>query len=83
MTLHLQSVRVATGHDEEGVLVFDAENRLVAVLVRLGPLHENAGEWFLEAGFGSVDDMLHPTFATLDEAQDWILERLELRFAPT
>ena len=79
MTLHLQAVRVATGHDEDGVLVFDTNNRLVAVLVRLGPLHENAGQWFLAAGFGRAEDVLHPTFSSLDEAQDWIEGRVSPR----
>ena len=34
MTLTLQPVRVATGLDEEGMLVLDEKQRLVAVLVR-------------------------------------------------
>jgi hypothetical protein len=34
MILTTQPVRVATGHDEEGCLIF-ADDRLVAVLVRL------------------------------------------------
>ena len=36
MTFTLQSVRVATGSDEEGMLVFDGQHRLVAVLTHLG-----------------------------------------------
>jgi hypothetical protein len=82
VTLHLQTVRVATGHDEDGMLVFDPGERLVAVLVRLGPLHPNAGEWFLETGFGRVEDVQHPTFASLDEAKGWIEVRLAARFCP-
>jgi hypothetical protein len=39
MSLTLQPVRVGTGSDEEGMLVFDDDQRLVAVLVRL--LDEN------------------------------------------
>ncbi len=35
MTCTLQPVRVATGFDEEGMLIFDREQRLIAVLVRL------------------------------------------------
>ena len=77
MSLTLQPVRVANGHDEEGVLAF-VDARLVAVLVHLSEENEIApGEWFLEAGFGRVDGVEHPTFPNLDAAQDWIAKRLE------
>ncbi len=50
MTLFLQSVRVATGSDEEGMLVFDEDHRLAAVLTRLSEQHDGlSGHWFLEA----------------------------------
>ena len=39
MSLILQPVRVANGHDEKGVLVF-TEDRLLAVLVQLSDEHE-------------------------------------------
>ena len=42
MSLTLQPVRVATGSDEEGMLVFDREQRLVAVLTRLSETNEIA-----------------------------------------
>lgn len=46
MSIKLQRVRVANGYDEEGLLVL-AEDRLVAVLVRLSDHHrEMAGRWF-------------------------------------
>lgn len=77
MTLTLQLVRVANGVDEEGVLVFDKEQRLLAVLTHLSDENEVApGQWFLEAGFGLLDRVNHPTFADLDEAQAWIGQRL-------
>jgi hypothetical protein len=77
MILTLQSVRVATGSDEEGMLVFDEERRLLAVLTHLSDDNEVAsGHWFLEAGFGPVDGVNQPTFADLDTAQAWIVERL-------
>ena len=77
MTLTLQPVWVANGHDEEGLLVF-ADERLVAVLVRLSQEHEDlAGHWFLEAAFDHLDDMSHPTFPDLDAARDWIARRLQ------
>jgi hypothetical protein len=77
MTLILQPTRVATGSDEEGLLVY-ADDRLVAVLVHLSEENEIApGDWYLEAGFGSrLDGPYHPTFASLAAAQDWIVKRL-------
>ena len=79
MSLHLQPVRIATGsQDEEGELVF-ADGRLVAVLVHLSDEHEDeAGKWFLEAGFGRVSQPNPPTFSNLDEAQAWIQRQLTL-----
>ncbi|MFC4172614.1 hypothetical protein ACFOYU_11175, partial [Microvirga sp. GCM10011540] len=72
----LQPVRVATGSDEEGLLVFDGERRLVAVLTHLSDENEVApGHWFLEAGFGRIDGVDHPIFADLDAVQDWIIRR--------
>lgn len=77
MSLRLQPVYVATGSgDTESLLVF-ADDFLVAVLVRLSDDHqEAAGMWFLEAGFGPVDDPCPPNFSDLDAAQNWIEERL-------
>jgi hypothetical protein len=55
MILTLQPMRVATGSDEEGMLVFDEEHRLLAVLTHLSEDNEVApGQWFLEAGFGPL-----------------------------
>ncbi|CAM3260816.1 MULTISPECIES: hypothetical protein [Methylobacterium] len=80
MSLRLQPVQVGTGsEDQESQLVFH-EGFLVAVLVRLSEMHEaDAGKWFLEAGFGMVDDPCPPTFADIDAAQDWICGRLGLQ----
>ncbi len=80
MTLSLQPMRVATGFDEEGMMVLDEEQRLVAVLVRLSDENEVApGQWYLEAGFGRLDGGSHPTFSNLDLAQEWISQRLAYR----
>ena len=80
MTLILQPIRVATGFDEEGMMVLDEEQRLVAVLVRLADENEVApGQWYLEAGFGRSDGSSHPTFADLEMAQEWIAQRLAYR----
>ena len=77
MSFSLQPVRVATGFDEEGMMVLDEGQRLLAVLVRLSDGNEVApGQWFVEAGFGRLDGPDHPTFADLDMAQDWISQRL-------
>jgi hypothetical protein len=82
MPLSLQPTRVATGCDDEGMLVF-VDSRLVAVLVHLSDANEIApGNWYLEAGFGrSLDGPNHPVFANLDEAQDWIERQLRGRRA--
>ncbi len=77
MTLTLQPVRVGNGSDEEGLLVFDGEQRLVAVLTHLGEQYDGlSGHWYLEAGFGRLDGPDHPTFADLEGAQEWIRQRL-------
>jgi hypothetical protein len=69
MTLALQPVRVATGFDEEGMLVLDEGQRLLAVLVRLSDNNEVApGQLYLEAGFGRLGGGDHPTFSNLDMA---------------
>jgi hypothetical protein len=70
-------VRVANGSDEEGFLVFDVDRRLLAVLVHLSNENEVApGHWFLETGFGPMDGPDHPSFVDLDEAQEWVRQRL-------
>jgi hypothetical protein len=77
MSFTLQPIRVATGFDEEGMMVLDKEQRLVAVLVRLSNENEVApGQWYLEAGFGQLDGGSHPLFSNLDMAQDWISQRV-------
>ncbi len=80
MTLSLQPVRVGTGFDEDGLLVFTKDQRLVAVLTHLSDEYDGAsGQWYLEAGFGPLETRSPPTFANLDEAQDWIAMRLKER----
>ena len=72
MSLHLQPVRITT----ESHLVF-ANGFLVTALVQLGEQHQHeVGRWFLEAGFGRVDHVNPPTFDDLEEAQNWIEQRL-------
>jgi hypothetical protein len=77
MTLTLQPVQVANGSDEEGMLVFDASRRLVAVLTHLSDRYDSvSGHWYLEAGFGVLEGLDHPTYADLDAAQEGIRQRL-------
>jgi hypothetical protein len=78
MAVRLQPVRVATGLDEEGMLVF-TDDRLVAVLVHLSHAHDElgvAGRWYLETGYGLPLAPRAPTFADLEAAQSWIVEHL-------
>ena len=77
MSISLQPVRVATGCDEDGLLVL-ADDYLVAVLVRLTERHgEKAGKWFLETGYGRLDGPQQPIFADLDAAEGYIVDRLQ------
>jgi hypothetical protein len=77
MSLRLQPIQVATGSDDQDSQLVFHEGFLVAVLVQLSDKHEGAaGMWFLEAGFGPVDTATPPTFADLDEAWNWIEQRL-------
>ena len=75
MNLRLQPVQVATGSaDTESQLVF-AAGYLVAVLVRLSDDHQDeAGMWFLEAGFGPVEG--------LTTNDTFLLSTFERRAAP-
>ena len=84
MNLRTEPVRVANGSDEDGVLVFTADDRLAAIVTRLTDKHEGlAGQWFLEAGFGPVDGPNHPVFGTLDAALHYVFNRLGSNSAST
>jgi hypothetical protein len=77
MSLTLQPVRVGTGSDEEGMLVFDDDQRLVAVLTHLGDQYDSvSGHWYLEAKFGLLDGLDNSTYADLDAAQESIRQHL-------
>ena len=77
MILSLQPMQVATGFDEEGMMVLDEGQRLVAMLVRLSAKNKGApGQCCLEAGFGELEGLDHPTYAALDAAQEGIRQRL-------
>ena len=62
------------------MMVFDGGQRLLAVLVHLSSDNEVApGQWYLEAGFGWIEGISHPTFSNLDMAKEWIVQRLARR----
>jgi hypothetical protein len=76
LDLTLEPVRVANGYDEEGLLVF-ADDRLVAVLVRLSDHHgELAGRLFLEVGFGGLTAPGDQTFPNIEAARAYIERHL-------
>ena len=80
MSLTFQPVRIGNDFDEEGLLVFNGQHRLVAVLAHLSEDNEvSPGQWYMEAGFGRSDGSSHPTFADLETAQAWITLRLARR----
>jgi hypothetical protein len=61
MSFTLQPVRVGNGFDEEGMLVFNEDHWLVAVLTHLSEKSGvSPGHWFLEAEFGRHDGLCHP-----------------------
>ncbi len=81
----MQSVSVLIdGGPHEGRLAF-ADADLVAVLVRVTAEEASggdaqAGNWFLEAGFGPCGTLMtssHPVFTSLEEAGEWVRDRLE------
>lgn len=76
MDLTLAPVRVLIGAEADGRLVF-AGDVLAGVLVRLDEGYgEQAGQWFLEVGFGPLAGQKHPLFADIEAAQEWISRRL-------
>ena len=74
MRLNLQPAQLASGNaDTEAQLEF-VNDGLIAVLVHLSEDHDDeAGMWFLETWFGPTYKSNQPTFAKLNEAQDWIV----------
>lgn len=55
--------------DDEGMLVF-VNDRLVAVLSRLGQMHDTlTGRWFIEAPLCILPGDMPDTFATLQEVE--------------
>jgi len=81
----LQPMSVMTdGGTHEGQLVL-VDGQLIAVFTWVTPEEtvggtEQAGGWFLEAGFGPCSSLLiatPPVLATLDEAVTWVRTRLD------
>src|ERR1051325_7159453 len=73
-----QMVQIDTASPDQDGCVLLADGRLVAVLVRLNGVHgpDLSGKWFLEQGFGALDEPDHPVFDDLDAAENWISSRL-------
>lgn len=73
MTLRLQPAEIGTNSADRECLIVFKDRYVVAVLVHLSEDHDDdAGKWFLEAGFGYVEARFAPLFENLDEAQAWI-----------
>lgn len=79
MSVRLEPVRIIGLEGGDGRLVFAGEV-LVAVLIRLSELHEEeAGKWFVEAGFGPLERMVGLTFNDLDIAERQVASSPGLR----
>jgi hypothetical protein len=75
----------ASSADTDGRLLL-VDGRLAAVLVRLqDEVHDDRlqGKWFVESAFGDLAESSgDATFATLEEAADWIRKRQSRAHAP-
>ncbi|MET0182196.1 MAG: hypothetical protein ABW199_04850 [Caulobacterales bacterium] len=79
MTLSLQQVSLFNAGDDEGYLVFN-DGKLVALLARLSPDHEQAGgSIFLEWGLGAPTSQDISLFQDLPKAEAWINDELDRR----
>ena len=71
ISLQPVTLDVDTG-DQEAQLVF-RKGRLVAIVARLGDIHEDAkGRWYLEMVFGNVPTPHPETFNNLPEVERWL-----------
>ena len=73
-----QAIQIRTGCDDRNGMLMLLDDQLIAVLVELSDeIHGDArGRWALEARFdllGSAPE----TFASLDQARDWILRTVD------
>ena len=80
MSLTFQPIRVATGFDEEGMLVLDEDQRLVAVLTHLSDQYDGlSGQWYKEAKFGALEGPSQPTYLDLGTVREAIAQHLTRR----
>lgn len=80
MTLTFQPIRVATGFDEEGMLILDEEQRLLAVLTHLSDAYDGlSGHWYMEPKFGVPEGLGQPTYLDLDTAREANAQHLARR----
>jgi hypothetical protein len=78
MTFTRRFVKVNTGGPgEEGCLLFDNGDALVAVLVRLSDKHDSkyAGKWFFEHRIEIRNYHGHPLLNDIIEAENWMASR--------
>jgi hypothetical protein len=78
--LRVENVRIAAGGEarpDEGLLVY-GDDALVAILVKLDRelALQTRGTWYLQSGFGPIDDFHHPSFKTVEDTLAWIARRL-------
>ncbi len=67
-------LNIRTGTDDRNGLLMLLDGELVAILIELGDaVHEEAcGRWALEMSFGIDDDRSPETFASIEQAWDWV-----------
>lgn len=74
-----QPVKVLTGSPDTDGMVVTADGYLVAVLVRLGAMHDELeGSWFLEAAMGVSGRPPGDVFDSIDDAIEWIGSHVRL-----
>lgn len=81
MDVSFETTRVlTTGGVEHGSLI-RFRGVLAAVVVQLNHASyhdEDRGRWFVETGFGPLEQVFVPTFETLTDAGRWICNQMQL-----
>jgi hypothetical protein len=65
MALEVRHIELLNGGDNQGALLL-REEKVVALLSRLGPDHEDTGHWFVEWFSGGIIGL--PKYVDLDAA---------------
>lgn len=76
--LTLCPAKVGTGSADENAVLVHADDRIVAIFVRLDdPCHgADQGRWHLEASFGRCASMPRPALQQLEDGLRWAAGRL-------